>query len=83
MKPRLVVQALSNDSAARREVTPQEQAEELRLWADYYEATAHIMETMRAVGTSAATLPRIATAEARAAAAIRRIKEIRGLDAAG
>jgi hypothetical protein len=79
MKPRPAHLASSNPIP--REVTPVEQAEELRLWADYYEATAHIMEIMRAEGTGAATLPRIAAEEARAAAAIKRIKEIRGLDA--
>jgi hypothetical protein len=80
MKPRLIVHVSPSDSSIRREVTPLEQAEELRLWADYYEATARIMEIMRAEGTSAATLPRIASEETRAAAAIKRIKEIRGLD---
>ena len=83
VKPRLIVHDSPNDSSTRREVTPVEQAEELRLWADYYEATARIMEIMRAEGTSAATLPRIASEETRAAAAIRRIKEIRGLDGVG
>lgn len=83
MKPRLVVREASDDPPARRELTAAEQAEELRLWADYYEATARIMEIMRAEGTCTATLPRIAAEEARAAAAIRRIKEIRGLDDIG
>lgn len=83
MKPRLIVHDSPNDSSNRREVTPVEQAEELRLWADYYEATARIMEIMRAEGTSAATLPRIVSEETRAAAAIKRIKEIRGLDGIG
>jgi hypothetical protein len=83
MKPRLIVDVAPSNSSIRREVTPVEQAEELRLWADYYEATARIMEIMRAEGTSAATLPRIASEEARAAAAIKRIKEIRGLDEIG
>ena len=83
MKPRLIVHEAPSDSSSRREPTPVEQAEELRLWADYYEATARIMEIMRAEGTSAATLPRIVCEETRAAAAIKRIKEIRGLDGIG
>jgi hypothetical protein len=83
MKPRLIVHVAPSNSSIRRELTPVEQAEELRLWADYYEATARIMEIMRAEGTSAATLLRIASEETRAAAAIKRIKEIRGLDGIG
>ena len=79
MKPRLIAREAPSDSSIRREVSPVEQAEELRLWADYYEATARIMEIMRAEGTSTATLPRIVSEETRAAAAIKRIKEIRGL----
>ncbi len=60
-------------------ITPDEAAEERRLWADYYEATARALEIMRAEGTAAAALPRIVEEDARAAAAIQRIKEIRGL----
>ena len=83
MKPQLIGHVAPSNSSIRRELTPVEQAEELRLWADYYEATARIMEIMRAEGTSAATLPRIASEETRAAAAIKRIMEIRGLDGIG
>jgi hypothetical protein len=63
----------------REVITPGEAAEERRLWADYYEATARALEIMRAEGTGAAALPRIAEEDARAAAAIKRIKEIRGI----
>jgi hypothetical protein len=45
----------------------------------YYEATARVLEIMRGEGTSAATLLRIAAEEEKAAAAIKRIKQIRGL----
>jgi hypothetical protein len=61
----------------REVITPSEAAEERQLWADYYEATARALEIMRAEGTGAAVLPRIVEEEAKAAAAIKRIKEIR------
>jgi len=63
----------------REVVTPSEAAEERRLWADYYEATARALEIMRLGGTVAAVLPRLLEEEANAAAAIKRIKEIRGI----
>ena len=63
----------------RNALTPEEAAEELRLWADYYEATTRTLEIMRSEGTSLATLRRIAAEDARAAAAMKRIKKIRGL----
>jgi cytosine/adenosine deaminase-related metal-dependent hydrolase len=64
----------------RDEITAAEAAEELQLWADYYEATARALEIMRAEGTTTATLVRIAAEDAKAAAAIERIKAIRGID---
>jgi len=60
-------------------ISPNEPDEELRLWADYYEATARVLEIMRALGTTPAALEQIVAEEARAAGAISRIKEIRGL----
>lgn len=80
MNPRLAIDLTSKKLPARAEITPAEEAEERRLWADYYEATARAMEIMRAEGTGAATLLRIAAEDAKAAAAIKRIKVIRGLD---
>jgi hypothetical protein len=56
-----------------------EAAEERRLWADYYEAAARALEIMRAEGTSGGALPQILAEDARASAAMRRIKEIRGI----
>jgi hypothetical protein len=56
-------------------------SEELRLWADYYEATARILEIMRTQGTTAAAVAQIVAEEAKAAGAIGRIKEIRGIKA--
>ena len=79
MNPRLAIDLTSKKPLTRAAVTPAEEAEERRLWADYYEATARVLEIMRAEGTSAATLLRIAAEEEKAAGAIRRIKEIRGL----
>jgi hypothetical protein len=60
-------------------LTPEEAAEERRLWADYYEASAQALELMRAEGTSDTVLLRIVTEHAKAASAMKRIKEIRGV----
>jgi hypothetical protein len=79
MNPRLAIDLTLKKPPARAEITPAEEAEERRLWADYYEATARALEIMRAEGTSAAILLRIAAEEEKAAAALKRIKEIRGL----
>ena len=79
MNPRLAIDRTSEKLATRNEITPEEEAEERRLWADYYEATVRAVEIMRAEGTGAAILIRIAAEDAKAAAALKRIKEIRGL----
>jgi hypothetical protein len=79
VNPQLAIDLTSRKPPTRAEVTPAEEAEERRLWADYYEATVRALEIMRAEGTSAATLLRIAAEQEKAAAAIKRIKEIRGL----
>lgn len=63
----------------RETVTPEEAAEELRLWADYYEATSRALELLREGVTSAATLAKILAEDAKAAAAIKRIKKIRAI----
>lgn len=60
-------------------ISPHTPDEELKLWADYYEATARVLEIMRALGTTPAALEQIVAEEARATGAISRIKEIRGL----
>ena len=60
-------------------ITPREAAEERRLWADYYEAIARALEIMRAEGTTATALPHIVEEDTKAAAAIKRLKEIRGI----
>ena len=54
-------------------------AEERRLWADFYEATARVLEIMRSEGTSEAVLERVAAEQARADKALARIREIRRL----
>jgi type IV pilus biogenesis protein CpaD/CtpE len=64
----------------RDHISAHEAAEERRLWADYYEATARTLEIMRWEGTTESTLSRIVAEDAKAAAAIRRIKEIRGIE---
>jgi DNA invertase Pin-like site-specific DNA recombinase len=63
----------------RQAITPEEAAEVLRLWADYYDAAARALEIMRVEGTTRAALPRVAAETAKAAAAMARIKEIHGL----
>jgi hypothetical protein len=63
----------------RRDITPDEVAEELQLWADYYEATERALGMVRAGTVTPENLPRIMAEDAKAAAAIRRIKQIHGL----
>jgi hypothetical protein len=54
-------------------------AEELRLWADYYEAATQALEIVRLGGITDATLGKILAEHTRATRAIKRIREIRGL----
>ncbi len=63
----------------RDTATPEEAAEERRLWAEYYEAAAHALKIVRAGPTAGAARSEIFADDARAAAAMRRIKEIRGI----
>jgi hypothetical protein len=63
----------------RDPITPEEAAEELRLWADYYEAIERALALVRGGVGTAATLPLVGAQDAKAAAAIKRIKEIRGI----
>jgi hypothetical protein len=60
-------------------IHPEEASEELRLWADFYEATALVLEIMRTRGTTAGAVAQILAEEAKAAATIKRIKELRGI----
>lgn len=60
-------------------INPEGSSEELRLWADYYEATARVLEIMRTQGTTTAAVAQIVAEEGKAARAIKRIKEIRGI----
>ena len=53
--------------------------EELRLWADYYDATARVLEIMRTQGTTTTAVAQIVAEEAKAAGALKRIKEIRAI----
>lgn len=54
-----------------------EAAEERRLWADYYEAMARVLEIMQLGGTVEPAVSRILAEDATAGRAIARIKEIR------
>jgi hypothetical protein len=60
-------------------VAPQEAAEELRLWADYYEARARVLEIMSRDGTAGAALSDILNQDSVAQGALARIKKIRGV----
>lgn len=61
----------------RSTVSEDEAAEERRLWADYYEAMARVLEIMRLEGTAEAAVSRILAEDATAGRAIARIKKIR------
>ena len=63
-----------------KEMTPGELVEERRQWADYYEAAARVVEIMRSEGTTAAVLPRIVREASKAAAALKRLREIHGMN---
>jgi hypothetical protein len=58
-------------------VAPGQSAEELRLWADYYEAAAHALELVRAGDIRPATLVQIVAENSRATIALERIRELR------
>jgi hypothetical protein len=60
-------------------LTPEEAAEERRLWADYYEAMERALEIIRREGTSGAAVSRIISEDATANRAIDRIKELHGI----
>jgi len=60
-------------------LTPEEAAEERRLWADYYEAMERVIEIIRREGTAEAAVPRIVAEDAIANRAIARIKQLHGL----
>jgi hypothetical protein len=57
---------------------PGQSAEELCLWADYYEAATQALEIVRAGGITQVALSQITAHSARATAALKRIRELRG-----
>jgi len=67
---------LAGLGTVRFTLSEEEAAEERRLWADYYEAMARVLEIMRREGTAGGALSRIAEEDAIASRAIARIKEI-------
>jgi hypothetical protein len=77
--PGAVVRRFGKTTGVEFLINPGEANEELRLWADYYEATARVLEIMRTQGTNGAALTQILAEAARAAAALKRIKELRGI----
>jgi hypothetical protein len=60
-------------------LTPEEAAEERRLWADYFEALGRVLEIMRREGTAATVVPRIVAEDSTASHAIARIKQLHGI----
>ena len=60
-------------------ITSAEAAEERRLWADYYEAMARVLEIMQRAGAAGVALPRIVAEDTLARRAMARIKEIHGM----
>lgn len=73
------VEPYSPGAKLRDTISSQEEAEERRLWADYYEAMARALEIMRTEGTIAATIARVLAEHAAADEALARIKEIRAI----
>jgi hypothetical protein len=57
-------------------LTPEEAAEERRLWADYYESVARILEIMRRDGTTEPAVARIVAEDTTARRAIARLKQL-------
>jgi hypothetical protein len=62
----------------RTTITPEEAAELMQLWREYWEASALALEIMRTEGTEGEVVPRIVAADKRAGVAMARIKEIYG-----
>jgi hypothetical protein len=60
-------------------VASQVSAEELRLWADYYEARARALEIMSREGTAGEALTQILAEESLADSSLARIKELLGI----
>ena len=54
--------------------------EELRLWADYYEAVTRALEIVRAGSITGAAFTDICSEHLKAAAALERIQQIRGIE---
>jgi hypothetical protein len=54
-------------------------SEERRLWADYYESLARVIDLIRREGTNGEVICRILAEDAIGSRALARIKEIRGV----
>ena len=68
---------MAGQGTVRFTLSEDEAAEERRLWADYYEATARVLEIIRREGTAGGAVSHIVEQDAIAGRAIARIKEIR------
>jgi hypothetical protein len=60
---------------------PDQSAEELRLWADYYEAVSRALDIVRAGGITPAAFQEVVAANARANTTLARIRQLRGPEA--
>jgi hypothetical protein len=79
VSPGAALRRLGKTTAVEFFINPEEANEELRVWADYYEATLRVLEIMRARGTDGAAVAQIFAEDARVAAALKRIKQLRGI----
>ena len=61
-------------------VTTQQSPEELRLWADYYEARQRALEIMRREGTAGTALAQIVAQDTLAHRIMARLKQMHGLN---
>ena len=60
------------------QATGNQSPEELRLWADYYEAVTQTLRIVRLGGITAATFDEIVVANAKASSTLARIRQLRG-----
>lgn len=76
---RIPIDLSDGTSDVRLRRLEEESTEERRLWADFYEATARVLELIRTEGTTADVIPSIVAEHLNADRALARIKQIRGI----
>jgi hypothetical protein len=70
-----------SDASRTPDATAGQSGEELRLWADYYEAVTRALEIVRAGNVTRAAFIEICSEHLKGAAALERLQRIRGVDA--